>query len=773
MKYSLKTLYLEDEQVVRTATLDIFEKIFEEILVGEDGQEGLEIFQKNPDIDLVITDINMPHKNGFQAVKQMRDIKPKLHAIFVSGYSFEGFMEDMGSISGINSYVKKPCDMSYLVKIIDNIATKVSEDKKLLYEKNLYQQYQKAISSSTIVSRIDTQGAIIYVNDAFCTITGYQESEILGHSCRVLEDKAMGDEFYNNLWKTLNDGKTFKQKNVPKRGKENHLFYVDMTVVPILNDNKQIVEHLLICHDTTELNKSIIQTKAAKKSQERFLANMSHEIRTPLNGILGFTKILGNQIEDEKLRSYVEIIDSSGNHLLNLINEILDISKLQSGEMKVEKIWFNHHKELSKICSLFQANADEKGVRFHYSICADKKVNTHNDVLLCGDLTKIKQVVANLVNNAIKFTKVGGEVFFDVHVKQINQETVTLEFRVKDTGIGIKKSQQKEIFEPFKQADVSTTREFGGTGLGLSVSKQLIEIMGSNLRLNSKEGKGSEFFFELNFPYKLETKEKEAKEEKSVAQSFKDVTILIAEDVIINQRLMSEILNIYEIDSIFADNGKEAVELFEKNSKKFDMVFLDINMPIMDGQQACTLIKEYQKRHNLSIPVVALTANALSGDKKKYLEGGFDNYISKPIDNEELYDLFTNYLKMEKNHLVEEKQTNIQINNEKEQTQTQDMEEFYENNSKKLQIPKELYKKLFLEFISKLENDLDSVVSSIHDQDKTEVSDLIHRMKGTAGNLRVEPIYKLLKELDEIEFDKQIFLQKIDEVIEIKNSYQK
>jgi len=361
-----------------------------------------------------------------------------------------------------------------------------------------------------------------------------------------------------------------------------------------------------------------IQKLAKIKSE--FLANMSHEIRTPLNAILGLIKVMKDE-DDGKFKKYLDIIDSSGNTLLTIINDILDLSKIEAGKMNIEEVNF-HSDELFYAIELFEEKAEEKNI--DYKI---KFINVPD--YLIGDVHRIKQVITNLLSNAIKFTENNKKI--EAKVEYQNNK---LYVEVKDEGIGIPKEKLETIFDAFSQADTSTTRQYGGTGLGLTISHKLIHLLGGELKVESEVGKGSKFYFEI--PLNIGRIEAEAISDKYI--NDKNVTILLAEDNKANQMFMKIIFKKLNINYEIANNGEEVVMFYHKN--KFDLILMDINMPIMSGIEATKVIRRQDK----NIPIIALTAAILEGEKEEYKRIGMNDTLEKPLDIKKLKKVLKTYL---------------------------------------------------------------------------------------------------------------------------------
>ena len=612
--------------------------------------------------------------------------------------------------------------------------------------------------------------------------------------------------------------------------------------------------------DLEEITKKSIESEQealkANETKSQFLANMSHEIRTPLNAIIGFSDILSESNLDNSEKEKATIISKSATALLNIINDILDISKIESGKFEISENEFNLNNLLEQLVQLYSVNTKQKDIRFLYTL------DPNIPHFLISDETKIKQVLSNILSNAIKFTPQNASVSFKVNLKKIENNIATITFLVKDEGIGIAIDDQKKVFNPFSQADGTISRKFGGTGLGLSISSSIIKMLGSEIKLISKEGVGSTFYFDLDlkiqdidvidhrklkydfaicgvisdnenirdhlistvkyfgriyqaeedienckkvdlifcfgdpeFTEKLtkrkkffncpvvfvgnKTKIQNHPELIALMDYYLDVPIygskifniiaqvksieeshtlidqvksknkftgkvLVAEDNTNNQLLIRIILEKFGLNVQIVENGKLALEKVKEEI--FDLIFLDINMPVMDGIEAIKHIRLYEDMINKHTPVVALTANSIKGDREKYLEKGMDNYLSKPINNDELLKILNTYLNNE--------DSNIEINKDKLDVNI---------IIGKLGIDQEIAQILIDGFKENIVKDLDDMNEIIKNKNDFEICQKAHYIRNSCLNVGLDDICKLLIQLE----DKNIEHREKEKIFEL------
>ncbi|MEH6559206.1 MAG: ATP-binding protein [Oceanicoccus sp.] len=399
-----------------------------------------------------------------------------------------------------------------------------------------------------------------------------------------------------------------------------------------------------------ELEKLVNELKLATKAKSAFLANMSHEIRTPMNGILGITALLLEMPETDKKRAYYKTIDGSAKSLMQLINDILDLSKIESGNYNLDEADFNLNDTIDELQRLFESLAREKSLQLTFSLAAGTPVR------LMGDSTRLRQVIINLVGNALKFTETGS-VSVSISATQKDTSHVLFLFEVNDTGIGIPLQVREKIFSDFTQADDSITRNYGGTGLGLAVSRNIVKLMQGQIGVDSIEGQGSRFWFTLPLGLSREkpgiqvekTSPLESSTERaahisgpgddsssSTERAQYQARILVVDDSDVNQFILIETMTKFGIDTVAVGSGAEAITALKEGH--FDLVVMDIQMPYMSGIEATARIRESERLISCKnpMPIIAFSANAMQGDRERFLQAGMDDYLSKPLQIEVL-----------------------------------------------------------------------------------------------------------------------------------------
>lgn len=490
---------------------------------------------------------------------------------------------------------------------------------------------EKAIDASAIVAVTDLTGKITHANSKFVEITGYSIDELLGKDHRILNSGYHSKEFFADLWKTISKGDVWRAE-VKNKKKDGSFYWVDSTAVPMPNQKGKLSQYIAIRYDITErklLEESLLRAKEeaenASQAKARFLANMSHEIRTPMNGIIGMSNLLLGSVTDPVAIERLKIIQNCSNSLLDLINDVLDFSKLEVDKVELEMQPFSLHATINEVLELLNTRASEKGVTLSYV------QNPEVPAWIVGDVTRFRQVLSNLVSNSVKFTE-AGSIVISSQATLLEANKWQLQFAIKDTGIGIPENIKNRLFRSFSQVDASTTRRFGGTGLGLAICKGLCEKMNGSIWVESVVGKGSTFFFTISAEsaQPIETIQKSnpfSAFDPEMGQK-NPLRILIAEDNRTNQLVALGLLGKLGYKADIAANGKEVLKCLEH--QRYDLILMDCHMPEMDGFEATKKVFDLYtgpKRPK----IIALTASTMKSDIDRCLAIGMDGFLGKPI----------------------------------------------------------------------------------------------------------------------------------------------
>jgi PAS domain S-box-containing protein len=480
---------------------------------------------------------------------------------------------------------------------------------------------------------IDVEGCCTFINHAGARILGFQADELLGRNIHELthHTRADGTAYADEecpIGKAIRAGQAYRSSDEVMWRADGTSFAVEYSAHPLIDGGTiqgGVVTFADIArrkHSEEELRQAKEAAEAANRAKSAFLANMSHEIRTPMNGILGMTEVVLDSSLSAEQRDCIETVKNSADALLVVINDILDFSKVEAGKLDFDPQIFALREGLSDTLKSLAQRADLKGLEL---VC---RVAPETPDYLIGDLGRIRQVLVNLVGNAIKFTT-NGKVTVNVGLYEAPADGVHLHFSVADTGIGIPMENQARIFDPFEQADSSITRRYGGTGLGLTISSRLVEMMGGRLWLNSEPGRGSTFHFTAVLGRAEPPASNPAFPSPSTTPA-RTLAILVAEDNIVNQKVIVRMLTKRGHAVTVVGNGQEALNALEMAS--FDLVFMDVQMPEMGGFEATARIRAAETDGRRRLPVIAMTAHAMKGDRERCLEAGMDGYVSKPIE---------------------------------------------------------------------------------------------------------------------------------------------
>jgi len=534
-----------------------------------------------------------------------------------------------------------------------SLATLFASTLSGVFEREAMARQTSVVENSPLmIFYTDSDGKMVYANPAASALTGYTLAELKSGGYKlILDEQGIRDVKEIYVPQTLRKGTIQHESNLICKDGSNRILKVTSFVV-----NSGITA--AICMDLTEIRamedeliKAKNKAEQANRSKSEFLSNMSHEMRTPMNAIIGMTAIAKNSADNERKNYALHKIENASTHLLGIINDVLDMSKIEANKLELMHEEFELRSLLQKAVTFVQFRMDEKQHKF--------SLNVDNSVpeFFIGDDQRLTQVVTNLLSNAAKFTPEDGKISVDVSLVEKADEISTLRFEVADTGIGISPEHQKKIFNIFEQAEGGIARKFGGTGLGLSISKRIVELMGGEIHVESELGKGSTFIFtakllrcEKDPHFKNVSDDRSKVLAEEIAGKFTGRKVLLAEDIEINREILLSILEGTGLIIDTAENGKEALEKIAAAPDYYDLVFMDMQMPEMDGLEATRRIRTVESTLAATgsprkrLPIIAMTANVFKDDIDNCLMAGMDDHIGKPLDMETVYEKLRKYL---------------------------------------------------------------------------------------------------------------------------------
>ncbi len=596
-------------------------------------------------------------------------------------------------------------------------------------------KYRSIIENMALgLLELNSQREITKAYPAFCKLVGYSEAELLG---RIPEEILKTESTGKRGDQTQSDG-VYEVKMQKKSGE---IIWVLISRAPFYDINGEVIGSIAIHYDITKmknLQHDLIKAREvaekAQTAQKQFLASMSHEIRTPINAIVGMSHLLGDTSLNPEQNELLSIIKSSTKILQALISDILDLSKIESGNVEVEPALFNLHDLITSVTKVFKVKSETKGLSF------ESQVGDSVPAMIVGDELMINQVLLNLINNAVKFTN-RGSVTFSVEELSRDKNMTELEFRVKDTGIGMTKQELEIVFDQFKQASRNIQKEYGGTGLGLSITRQLIQLMGGDIKVESIPAKGSEFYFTLKLEIgKSITKAAPQKPLQGMKPLELDLPVLIVEDNIMNQKYVTRLLDKWGIEYDVANNGKEGVDLAMEN--EYSMVLMDILMPVMDGFQASRLIR----LDNESIPIVALSASTHLSKKEEVRRYGINDFLSKPFTPDQLSKKLSQVLEI----MEETNNMNEEWFSFNEKLDTAYLESFYGED---LDYASEMFE-IFLENIPE---DVIALIDVTKEKNYEDIYRLAHKIKPTFSMVGLTKVNEELETLESFGSKKEDF----------------
>lgn len=637
------------------------------------GKEALEILEHEQDFAIILMDVQMPKMDGYETVELIRKIETMKHVpiIFLTASMDNSVQVFKGYLAGAVDYMIKPLLPAILKAKVAVFVDLYRKNEELLVQAEQMKALNSDIDAQKLLAKyslslieashdplfaISPEGKITDLNNASIKVTG------------VSREKLMGTNFIDYFTEPEKAKEVYQKIFSKGFAADYPLTIIDEKLTNVLlngsvykNEQGTVVGVVVVARDVTAQKNFENELIEAKKNAERakimaedtmqskqqFLSNMSHEIRTPMNAIIGFTKVVLKTDLNSKQKEYLNAIRESGDTLIVLINDILDLAKVDAGKMTFEKAPFTMANSISSMLRSFETKIQEKNLELV------KEYDENIPEILIGDSQRLHQIILNLVSNAIKFTS-KGKIIVSVRLLKEDDEYASLEFAVTDTGIGISSDKITTIFENFQQASSDTTKLYGGTGLGLAIAKQLVERQNGSIHVKSKMGVGSTFSFILTFqktfPIAIgnekdtenyqEVKLNIEADDKHMGKEINNIKVLVAEDNIINQLLMDTLLNNFEFEHEIAGNGKIAIEKLQTNF--YDIILMDLQMPEMDGYECSEYIRNVM---NSKIPIIAVTANVTTADLAKCMAIGMNDYIAKPIDEKILYNKIVELVK--------------------------------------------------------------------------------------------------------------------------------
>jgi PAS domain S-box-containing protein len=489
---------------------------------------------------------------------------------------------------------------------------------------------------------VTPDGFIIHANEAFCDMSGFSCEELIGRDGgEILLDEIEREHMKERNASRIEGEEDVYELRVFNKSRETRYWLV--SAAPLLGDDGNVHGSIGIHWDITHLKEMEFELKDAKRKAEEsskakamFLANMSHEIRTPLNGIVGMAEQLAQSQLDANQRYFTDIMRSASSTLLSIINDVLDISKIESGKFSIETIQFNLNETVKRTLSIFKDKAKQAGISLDIDLMDDRSISYF------GDPHRLSQVLFNIVGNAIKFTH-SGYVRVTSHLTRKENDICSVAFKIQDTGVGMDMAYLAKVFEAFSQEDASITRKFGGSGLGLSIARSIVQIMGGTIQIDSEKGKGT--CVEIRIPMRIsnDKPKQEIVEMIHMQKSLKGFRVLAAEDNELNRMVLQVILKKCEVVLSIAQNGQEAIDLIQE--KEFDIVLMDVQMPLVDGLEATKYIREELK---LNTPIIGLSANAMREEVEICREAGMNDYLVKPYSELALVEIMKKWTYEEK-----------------------------------------------------------------------------------------------------------------------------
>ncbi len=639
LENSISILIIEDnpgDQVLLESHLENTNLSVGQIAIAETIAEGISFLKQKP-FSLIFLDFFLPDSNGLESYTELTKINSKVPVIILSGLSDTALSLKAISLGAQDFLIKGEYTRHSLEKAV-RYSIERKKNIELLKENNERYDIISKATNDIIWDWDLVNDNVKWIGQGLKNYVA-QTSDLDEIPANFWVRGLHPDEkkrIVDSLYRAIASGENSWESDYRFLRADGNYAHINSRGYVIKNEEHKAIRMIGSMQDITErknaeleIQKARIEAELARKTQEQFLANMSHEIRTPMNGVIGMTQLLAGTELNKDQQEYVATINESAANLMVIINDILDLTKIVAGKITLAKSNYVIRDLVSNCNKINQFRADEKRITLTSNI--DERI----PAVLTGDPVRLNQVLINLVGNAIKFTE-EGEVNVQVNLLRENETAVTLEFAVADTGIGIAEDKVDSVFERFIQVSGESTRKYGGTGLGLTITKQLIELQGGTIHVKSTVDKGSVFTFYLTIQKGKAEKPETKLIQKEQSHKLTGVNVLLVEDNIINQKVAAKILTNLEASVEVARHGREAINFLK--TKHYDIILMDIQMPEMDGYEATKIIREQMGSAIGGIPIIAMTASALIADREKCLMAGMNDFIAKPFQAKELYE---------------------------------------------------------------------------------------------------------------------------------------
>lgn len=632
-----------------------------------------------------------------------------------------------------------------LKKLNESLEKQIKErTEELRYSEEKYRGIIENMDLGLI--EVDNDDVIKKAYKRFCELTGYEEDELIG---KKAADILLPDEDFRRLIAEQNSNRLEGETGVyevPLKKKNGEVIWVIVSGAPIIESNGKVTGSVGIHLDITErkrtqeaLEEARQIAEDARRAEKRFLANMSHEIRTPINAIIGMTHLLYDTNPNKKQVEYLSAINYSADLLLNLVSDVLDISKIEAGEMKLSEQTFSLKDLINSTLQTFRLRLQGKDVK----LVLDFDEEIENDVI--GDSTFLTQILMNLLSNAVKFTE-KGKIGVQVSLLCRLGDFLMTEIKVFDTGIGISPQNLDKIFDSFKQADQDVKVKYGGTGLGLAIVKQLVNIHGGEISVESTLNEGTTFIFTLPLKDSKQQSKKLHSLTEDISEDWKNFHVLVVEDNLINQKYVEGLLLKWQMSYKIANHGIEALEFLQKED--FDIILMDIRMPEMDGYETTKAIRAFEGNGNQHIPIVALTASAMSDEVDYAFEIGMNSYLTKPFTPDQLREVLEQKLSLNPNRKdLETQQKSNVADSEKEETQETLQEDYL---SKVYGNDRKYAADMFGLFLKTVPNQFSQLKPLIETQKTIEIGKLAHQLKPSFTMVGLPEITQNLQVLEKM-----------------------